>query len=176
MNEQSIHLNQIVLQHEIEQFYYNEAALLDAREFKAWLMLLADDLEYWMPIRTTRTWEEKALEFAPLGGHAYYDDDKTLMRTRVHKLYTGCSWSENPPSRTRHLISNVRLRNIEQRDEVLVDSNFCVYQSRLSDEENCWFGRREDLLRKYEGSWLIVKRHIFLDHVRLSTKGLTLFF
>src|SRR5262249_1581120 len=41
---------QVVLQHEVEQFLYAEAALLDARRFRDWLALLADDIHYWMPI------------------------------------------------------------------------------------------------------------------------------
>ena len=41
------------LQFEVEQFLYQEAALLDAREFDKWLKLLTDDIHYWMPIRRT---------------------------------------------------------------------------------------------------------------------------
>ena len=168
-------LSILLLQHEIEQFYYHEAALLDDRNFNDWLPLLSDDLEYWMPIRMTRTWDDMGLEFAKLGEHAYFDDDKALMITRVKKLYTGCSWSEDPPSRTRHLVSNVRILNRIGEDELEVSSNFIIYQSRLSDEENCWFGCRKDKLRKTD-QWLIARRHIFLDHVRIPTKSITIFF
>ena len=39
------------LKQEIEDFLYEEADLLDRREFEAWLDLLADDLSYFMPMR-----------------------------------------------------------------------------------------------------------------------------
>jgi len=175
-NKNRFILQRVILQHEIEQFYYHEAELLDGREFYAWLDLLSEDLEYWMPIRMVRTSRESDLEFSKFGGHAYYDDDKELMTTRVKKLYTGCSWGEDPPSRTRHLICNVMLSSITSEDEINVVSNFNIYQSRLSDEENFWYGQRKDLLRKSDGKWEIVRRHIFLDHVRLSSKSLTIFF
>ena len=51
-------IEDVVLQHEIEQFLYREAALLDERRFHDWFALLADDLEYWMPLRTTRAGEK----------------------------------------------------------------------------------------------------------------------
>lgn len=169
-------LEKIILQQLIEQFYYHEAALLDDRKFKEWLDLLSDDLEYWMPIRTTRSHADRHLEFAKIGEHAYFDDDKKLMTMRVNKLYTGYSWGEDPPSRTRHLITNVRILNMISENEIDVSSNFTLYQSRLSDEENFWFGRREDRLKNENNSWRVLKRHIFLDHVRLPTKSLTVFF
>jgi 3-phenylpropionate/cinnamic acid dioxygenase small subunit len=169
-------LQALLLQQEIEQFYYYEAALFDDRKFNEWLELLSDDLEYWMPIRTTRAWKDMDLEFAKLGEHAYFDDDKNLIVSRVKKLYTGCSWGEDPPSRTRHLVSNIRIVNKISDNEIDVSSNFNVFQSRLSDEENYWFGRREDRLRKKDNHWLVVRRHIFLDHVRLPAKSLTVFF
>ena len=45
----------MLLQYQVEQFLYHEAALLDARRFDEWYALLADDLEYWMPVRSTRS-------------------------------------------------------------------------------------------------------------------------
>ena len=41
----------MLLQHEVEQFLYHEARLLDERKFDDWLALLTDDIHYWMPIR-----------------------------------------------------------------------------------------------------------------------------
>lgn len=168
-------LKRLLLQQEIEQFYYYEASLLNERKFHEWLELLSNDLEYWMPIRMTRTFEDRDLEFARPGEHAYYDDNKELIAQRVKKLFTGCSWAENPPSRTRHLVNNVRILSDSER-EVDISSNFHIYQSRLSNDQSFWYGRREDRLRKVNGHWLIVRRHIFLDHVQLHTNNLAIFF
>jgi len=98
----------VELQHEIEQFLYYEAQLLADREYQDWLDLFADDIHYWMPIRRTVTVENLHLEYAGRDGMAYFDDDRADLGMRVEKLQSNSAWSENPPSRTRHLVSNVR--------------------------------------------------------------------
>jgi 3-phenylpropionate/cinnamic acid dioxygenase small subunit len=173
-------IEDVLLQYEIEQFLYHEAAMLDARRFEDWFALLADDLEYWMPVRSTRSLNDMDSEFAKLGEGAYFDDDKEFMAQRVRKLFTGFAWAEDPPSRTRHLVNNVRiLEKTQGADlEVKIECNFIVYRSRLASDEDLWAGRREDCLRKRgaDGAWLISKRHIFLDQVSLSSKNLSIFF
>src|ERR1039457_4318027 len=101
------------LQYDVEQFLYYQAALIDGRRFEDWLKLLADDLEYWMPVRSTRALGDEANEFAKPGESAFFDDDKGSMGERVRKLFTGYAWAEDPPSRTRHIVSNVRINAIE---------------------------------------------------------------
>src|SRR3984885_429747 len=119
-------LEDVLLQYEIEQFLYHEAALVDARQFENWFALLADDLEYWMPVRSTRLLDDIENEFAKLGEAAYFDDDKEFMAQRVRKLFTGFAWAEDPPSRTRHLVNNVRiLEKTQGADlEVKIGCNF----------------------------------------------------
>ena len=95
-------LDRMLLQHEVEQFLYAEAALLDARRYRDWLALLADDVHYWMPIRRTMTSAELDREFTRLGDMAYFDDDREMLEMRVRKLEAGSAWSEDPPSRSRH--------------------------------------------------------------------------
>ena len=108
----------------IEQFLYREAALLDERRFHEWLDLFTDDCEYWMPVRSTRQWQDEANEFTQPGEAAFFDEDKAFLGERVRKVYTGVSWSEDPPSRSRHFVSNVRLLEKNGDDEFLVSCNF----------------------------------------------------
>jgi 3-phenylpropionate/cinnamic acid dioxygenase small subunit len=163
------------LQYEVEQFLYHEAALLDERRFTEWLDLLDPELEYWMPIRSTRALGDEASEFAKLGEGAFFDDDKTSMEQRVRKLHTGFAWAEDPPSRTRHNVSNVRI--LERRNDLtVVGCNFFIYRTRLANDNDLWSGRREDTLRAREAGFTIVKRHLFIDHVSLDSKNLSSFF
>ena len=85
----------------IEQFLHYEARLLDDRKFDDWLELFADDVHYWMPLRTNRTSRELELETGGPEDLATFDDDITSLRQRVFRLGTGVAWAENPPSRTR---------------------------------------------------------------------------
>lgn len=163
------------LQYDVEQFLYREADLIDERRFGDWLTLLADDLEYWMPVRSTRALGDEANEFAKPGESAFFDDDKESMHQRVRKLYTGYAWAEDPPSRTRHVVSNVRIVSMSN-DLLEVRCNFMLYRSRLAADEDLWVGRREDRLRRNGDSFLIARRHIYLDHVSLASKNLSVFF
>ena len=162
-------------QHEVEQFYYAEAALLDERRFVEWLDLLTADIHYWMPIRRTVMANDLENEFTKPGSMALFDEDKASLEARVKKLGTGYSWSEDPPSRTRHNVFNVRL--IEHRgDEMTVEANFHLYRSRLEEDVDEWIGRRRDVLRRVDGALRIAQRHIFLDHTLLQSRNLSNFF
>jgi 3-phenylpropionate/cinnamic acid dioxygenase small subunit len=164
-----------LLQYEVEQFLYHEAALLDDRRFGEWLALIADDIHYWMPIRRTVTVENLRLEYAGPDGMAYFDDDKTDLRMRVEKLQSNSAWSENPPSRTRHFVSNVRVLEVKG-PEIALEAAIHLYRSRLNDKIDHWIGRRRDGLRRVEGGFEVFRRHIFLDQtVVLSTNFSSLF-
>ena len=166
---------QLLLQHEVEQFLYSEAALLDARRYREWLSLIADDIHYWMPIRRTVTVSDLEMEFTKPGDMAYFDDDHALLEMRVRKLEAGSAWSEDPPSRSRHFVSNVRVLGVEG-DEVTVEVCFHVYRTRLNTEVGSWVGRRVDVLRRFEDGFRLAKRHIFLDQTVIPTTNMSTLF
>ncbi|TWT13705.1 3-phenylpropionate/cinnamic acid dioxygenase subunit beta [Reyranella sp. CPCC 100927] len=165
----------IALQYAVEQFLYREAALLDDRRFDDWLALIADDIHYWMPIRRTVTVENLHLEYAKADGMAYFDDDKSDLKMRVDRLRLNSAWSENPPSRTRHFVSNVRILEVKG-PEIALEAAIHLYRSRLNDKIDHWIGKRRDRLRRVGDGFQIVERHIFLDQtVLLSTNFSSLF-
>jgi 3-phenylpropionate/cinnamic acid dioxygenase small subunit len=133
-------------QHAVEQFLFAEAELLDNHRYLEWIELFTDDVHYWAPTRTTRTQRERALEISGENGSAYIDDNLFYLRGRVRRLTSGVSWSEEPPSRTRRLITNVRISPGED-GELSVVSNFYVYRSRLERHQDWFVGERFDVLR-----------------------------
>jgi biphenyl 2,3-dioxygenase beta subunit len=165
-----------MLQHyEVERFYFDEAALLDSHRYEDWLALFSDDAHYFMPIRRTRTQREIDKEFTQPGEMAFFDDSRMLLAGRIAKLKTGRSWAEDPPSRTRHLITNIRIVRDNGR-ELEVESNFHVYRTRLNSEETSWIGSRRDLLRRVDRSFQIADRRIFLEQTVLLSRNLSNFF
>ena len=164
-----------VLQYEVEQFLYAEAALLDGRRYRDWLALMAEDVEYWMPLRRTVTNSDIEREFTKPGEVAYFDDDYGYLEMRVKKLEAGSAWSEDPPSRSRHLVSNVRILDVAG-DEITLEASFHVYRSRLERDHDNWFGRRLDVLRRGGSSFLLVKRHLFLDHTVIQSTNMSTIF
>ena len=173
---------------QVEQFLYREARLLDSRQFRRWIDLLADDLRYWIPIRSNR-YSASSKSISILDGcryeeddlskesdQAFMDEDKGSLRRRVDRLDTGMAWAEDPPSRTRHLISNVEVEPGERESEVKVYSNFIMYRSRGETEEDFYVGSREDVLRNVDGSWQLASRKIVFEQNVLSAKNLSNFF
>nr|WP_157114895.1 3-phenylpropionate/cinnamic acid dioxygenase subunit beta [Nocardia niwae] len=167
----------------VEQFYYTEAALLDDNRFADWLDLLADDLEYWMPVRTNRLRRQQALSIAPRGEAAYYDETKDSLALRIRRFDSGMAWAEDPPSRTRHLITNVQVRHVDPEeqpgfgpDDLSVRSAFLLYRNRLEREQNIFAGQRTDLLRRTDGRLQVARRTILLDQNILLSKNISTFF
>ncbi|WP_260684562.1 3-phenylpropionate/cinnamic acid dioxygenase subunit beta [Rhodococcus sp. KBS0724] len=170
-----VEVRDVLRQYEIEQFYYKEAALLDGHRYDEWIKLFADDVHYFMPIRRTMTRRQIGREFTQPGEMAYFDENKQQLQTRVDKLSTGTAWAEDPPSRTRHLITNIRVEDAGGF-ELLAHSNFHLYRTRLKSEIDEWVGRREDVLRRVDGQLKIAKRFVYLDQTILQSANLSNFF
>ena len=162
----------MLLTFEVEEFLYREASLLDERRLDEWLALCTDDIHYWMPIRRTTTAKEIDNEFTKPGGMAYFDDDKKTLGMRVQRLQVGRAWAEDPPSRTRHVVTNVRILGVDGND-ITAASNFMLYRTRLNSEEDSWIGRREDLLRREEGVLKLARRHIYLEQTVILAQNMS---
>src|SRR4029450_2039316 len=168
---------------EVETFYYEEAELLDDRRFADWLELLADDLDYWMPTRTNRLRRQQALSIAARGEAAFYDETKESLAGRVGRWGSGMAWAEDPPSRTRHLITNIVVHHVDPSqhrefsvDDIEVRSAFLVYRNRLQHEENIFAGRRTDILRRVPTGLQVARRVVLLDQNVLQAKNISTFF
>ena len=173
---------------EVEQFLYREARLLDDRRFHEWLELLTDDIRYWMAGRSNR-YPKSSKAIAILDPERYveddmtredelaiFDEDRRSLGARVARLDTGMAWAEDPPSRTRHLLSNIEVEPGEAAQEIKVYSNFVVYRSRAETEQDFYVGARRDVLRRVGGAWKIAARRIILDQNVLLAKNVSIFF
>ena len=165
----------MVLQHQVERFYFDEAAMLDSHDLERWVQLFTDDTHYFMPIRRTRLRRELDKEFTEPGEIAFFDDDKSTLIFRWQKFASGVAWAEDPPSRTRHLVTNIRVL-ADRGDELDVESYFHVYRTRLKSEVDSWVGSREDVLRRVDGTFQIARRRILLDQTILLSRNLSTMF
>ena len=170
-------LERMLLEREIEQFLYMEAALLDQRRFNEWIDLIADDIHYHMPMRRNVKFGQQHRENTDAESEiSWFDEGKATLAGRVRQINTGLHWAEEPSSRVRHIITNVRLTDVRD-DEVDVSSNFFVWSNRLKTETNLFVGTRDDVLRRdAETGWKIAKRLILLDQNVLLSKVLSTFF
>lgn len=164
------------LRHQVEDFYYLEAELLDDRKLREWFELLTEDIRYWMPIRhnTLERPSDVAEELSKQGEGYYFDDDSRALKIRVERAYSKIAWAEVPPSRTRHLITNIRVKKDDGK-ELEVHSNFMVYRTRMEVDKDMFVGTRHDILRRVGGRFKIARRTIILDQAVLDAKNISVF-
>jgi 3-phenylpropionate/cinnamic acid dioxygenase small subunit len=162
--------------------------LLDNRRFSEWLELFSDDLRYWMPTRSNRyPVNSKAISILDASRYeeeevsgenelAFMEETKKTLEMRVARLDTGMAWAEDPPSRTRHIITNIEVEQDGSSDGLRVYSNFVMYRNRGERDEDFYVGSREDILRREAGQLLISYRKIVLDQNVLLAKNISNFF
>jgi 3-phenylpropionate/cinnamic acid dioxygenase small subunit len=155
---------------EVQSFLVHEAELLDEGRLREWLELLAADIRYQIPIRLTR--ERSAVTaVGDLGFHM--NEDKGMLQTRILRLETEYAWAEDPPSRTRRYVSNVRVHSASD-SSLNVRSNLLLYRGRHA-EDQLVAGTREDVLRRRSDGFEIAARVVYLDQTTLSTHNLAVF-
>ncbi|WP_120005621.1 aromatic-ring-hydroxylating dioxygenase subunit beta [Nesterenkonia muleiensis] len=174
--EQSGELVDAELAYRVQQFYFLEAELLDDGRYADWLDIFDDDLFYWAPLRTNRLRRQAALSIGAEGEAAYFDETRDSLAWRIRRYDSGMAWAEDPPSRTRHLISNITAR-WKSQNELLVRSAFLVYRNRLQTETDLYSGGRTDQVRiTDDGGFRISRREILFDANVLQAKNLSTFF
>ena len=112
-------------QHEVEQFLYKQAELLDTRQWKAWIDLFTDDGIYWMPPDASyKTWD---------GQPAIFAEDKNLMNVRMGRVLHPDAWSQRPLWGTNHVVSNVMIDKKSSDTNLIVRSRFHMMELRRDD-------------------------------------------
>ena len=163
---------------DVEEFLFREAELLDENRLREWLELLTDDVRYQVPIRISK---EQGVEPGITGVAAdgyHLDEDRASLEMRVERVETGFAWAEDPPSRLRHFVTNVRIEPPpEGEDEMAVRSNVLVYRSRWDRPQyDLLSAERRDRLRPVDGDWKLARRVVILDSTALPTHNLSFFF
>lgn len=164
-------LDALLLRASVEEFLQREAALVDHRRFDEWLELLTDDIVYRVPVRITR----RAGVADVVDDMFHFDDNRQSLELRVRRLGTGVAWAEDPPSRTRHFVTNVRAEPAAD-GEVAVSSYLLLYRSRGDDgTHDLLSAERHDTLRPVGDQWRLARREAVLDQTTLGTKNLAVF-
>jgi len=144
--------NQLITREEVEDFLYMEAALLDNWQLQAWLNLLTNDIEYHIP----------ATDAPHSHSHttlALVYDNYERVKARVQQYLDEQVYAENPRSRLRRLISNVRILK-DNADTVEITANFVCYRF-AAERMDTFVGHLEySLIRQQEGLKIQVRRLI----------------
>ncbi|MFP5072189.1 3-phenylpropionate/cinnamic acid dioxygenase subunit beta [Pseudonocardia nantongensis] len=155
------------------QWLVDEAWLLDAQSYSEWLDLLTDDIHYLMPVRVS-TALGAGYDTSP--GMAHFDEDKYSLSRRVARFLTEHAWTEDPPSRLRHHLSNVRTFAADDPDHLVVESATLLFRSRGDVREGSFVSAgREDLLRSTPEGWKLARRTIMVDDSVMRMQNLAIF-
>lgn len=159
------------------QFLVDEAYLLDRQQYEAWLDTMTDDIRYVMPVRVTTArgagFDTPAF---PKPGMDHFDEDRYSLSQRVARMGTEHVWAEDPPSRLRHFITNVRTFASDDPTELLVESAELLFRSRGDVNESALLScARQDVLRGCDGDWKLARRTIVADESVLRMQNLAVF-
>lgn len=149
------------LVYRVGQFLYFEADLLDDWRLDDWLTLLTEDVRYTVP-STDLPGGDPAVDLVLI------DDDLTRLGARIQRLKSRMAHREFPTSRTRRLITNVRVV-AERDDEVDVTANYVVY--RIRQGTAAYMGKYRYTLVKAGPSFKIRYRRAELDLETLTPHG-----
>lgn len=148
---------------EVEDFLFLEADLLDNWQLKEWLALYTKDAEYQVPST------DLPKNADPDNNLFYIADDYMRLEQRVIRLGKKTMWSEYPRSKTRHLVSNVRVLG-ESDGNILVKAAFVVYRTKW-EHTDAYVGSYEYSLRLEADGLKIRKKRCLLDLDGLRPQG-----
>jgi 3-phenylpropionate/cinnamic acid dioxygenase small subunit len=155
------------------KFLHHEAELLDDQHYEDWLALLAADIDYRIPTRSTRERGSTESQFSEKSFLML--EDFGSLRTRVRRFATAFAFAEDPPTRTRRLIGNIRTGETGRKDEFAVKSNFILVRTKFDQPSQLIAGERQDVLRETDGSMLLARRTVLLEHTVLPMENLAIF-
>jgi len=153
----------VVTRAEVEDFLYLEAALLDEWKLNEWEALLTDDAGYFVPPNDQPDGDYRSTLFLVA-------DDRERIRQRVIRVLDPNCHAEFPKSRTRRLISNVRILNIDG-DLINVSANFVCYRYRRYERIREYVGAYRYVLRRSGNSFKIKERRVIIDAHELGALG-----
>src|SRR3954469_10181463 len=149
---------------EAVDWLHSEAELLDNAREREWLEGMIDpEIVYRLPLRQT---VERARGTGFSDDTFHLDETYGSLTSRVARNETRYAWAEDPPSRIRHFVTNIRVHEVE--GQLQVQSNLLIYRTRQDQTRPQLFsGERHDVLRRGDGGRLrLAQRTVYLAHNR----------
>jgi benzoate/toluate 1,2-dioxygenase subunit beta len=152
-------MSALQLQHDVEQFLYRQAELLDAKRWQDWVDLFTDDGMYWMPPDASyKTWD---------GQPAIFAEDKNLMQVRMGRVLHPDAWSQRPLWGTNHVVSNVVIRKAAKDGALEVTSRFHMMELRRDDVRH-FAGQYTHHLRKTKKGFAIKLQRVDMTNAQAA--------
>jgi ethylbenzene dioxygenase subunit beta len=153
-------------QREVEQFLFHEARLLDENEWDAWLKLFTQDGTYWAPL----THEQPD----PFEHVSLFWEDALLREVRMRRLKNWRNWSQQPPSRSAHVVGNVMIDGKDEFGNLVVHSTFQMVEWRKEDQR-LFAGTYRHILARENDTFLIRHKYVRLVNCEAVHENLQVF-
>ena len=111
---------------------YEEARLLDAQDHDAWNALFTDDAFYWVPLQHDQP------DGVNHTSHMY--EDKLLRELRIQRLKSPRAFSQQPRSRSHHLLQMPDVEQFEPAANRFVTRCQFHYTEAQNDEVHFFVG------------------------------------
>lgn len=140
---------------EVEAFLFRESRLLDERRYEEWLGLWVSgaDTCYWVPCN--------ADDIDPRQHVSLIYDDHARLEERITRLLSPAAHSQDPPSRTARVVSNVEVEAEDAGPDLRVRSIQVVGEFR-NGEQTAYFSRVSHSLTATEGGLFIRDKKVLL--------------
>ena len=154
---------QSVSRADVEDFLFNEAALLDQWRLPEWLTLFTDDAKYEVPCT------DLPADASSETNLFYIADDRARLGERVKRLMKRTAHAEFPHSKTSRIVGNVRIQPGKD-DEIEVS---CVFQTLRTKDGNTdlYFGTSKYRLAVQGDSFRIKEKRCLLASEGLRPSG-----
>ncbi|HEY5855681.1 MAG TPA: aromatic-ring-hydroxylating dioxygenase subunit beta [Aldersonia sp.] len=153
----------MALSYEVEQFLYHEADLLDSWRLPEWVELFAANGVYLIPATDKPDGD-------PARDLFLVQDDRFLLEQRINSLMRRSAHAEYPHSRTRRVISNVRVSE-DGNGRLEISANFAVFRMRSATVDT-YVGHYDHVVeRDSRGEFRYVVRRSTLDLDALRPHG-----
>lgn len=137
----------------VEQFLFREAEYLDDRNFDAWLNLWDEHGRYWVP-----RFEGQSNPFEQI---SLFWEDRMLREVRVKRLLNARNWSQQPATRSSHLVGNIVVKGVDASGHLIVRSS--VHYTEWRSEQRHLAGTvHHKLVSDGEGGWRIRLKRVDL--------------
>ncbi len=152
-------VSKLQLQHDVEQFLYSQADLLDSRKWQDWIDLFTPDGVYWMPADPAHQhWD---------GMPAIFAEDKNLMTVRMKRVMHPDAWSQRPLWGTNHVVSNVVIDKVAKNGDVTARSRFHMLELRRDDVRH-FAGQYTHQLKKTKGGYRIKLQRVDMTNAQAA--------
>lgn len=137
----------------VEQFLFHEARLLDERRFSEWLDLWTEHGRYWVP-----RFHDQANPFEQI---SLFWEDKMLREVRLRRVENPRNWSQQPLTRSVHVIGNISIEGLDAAGHLIVRSSVHLTEWR-NDQRQLAGAVFHKLAATEAGGWKIMLKRVNL--------------